>query len=166
MFIGFVSQAIEDHESMSLLCRSDRFGSAFKLARSTFDCLYRGVWLGSCATDDQIKSYIASDKFPVKMTQMAQDIDRHYSSAGSDEDFFVDFKTRVWSSLSSYEHTGMLQIARRFTGLTNDPAYTDVQVIEMSTTATTCTLTLIEKFLYVQDHHDSCLEVRALISSY
>jgi len=87
MFIGFVSQAIEDHESMSLLCRSDRFGSAFKLARSTFDCLYRGVWLGSCATDDQIKSYIASDKFPVKMTQMAQDIDRHYSSAGSDEDF-------------------------------------------------------------------------------
>ena len=61
----------------------------------------------------------------------------------------------------------MLQLGGRFTGATAQPAYTDEEVFEATTTATTCTILLLAgKFLAVQTYDADCREVEALIGTY
>jgi len=43
--IGFIDQIIEHHESMLLLLRNGRTGSAFDLASSVVEGVYRGMWI-------------------------------------------------------------------------------------------------------------------------
>jgi hypothetical protein len=162
MVVGFISQIVEHHRAMLLLCRADLFGSAFALARSIFESMYRGMWINFCATQEQIVSFDRDDKFPVNMTQMAREIDQAYRAG----DFFEDFKNRSWNALCSYTHTGLLQLGRRFTEHTTEPSYTDEEVVEISTSSTTSILLLAGKFLAVQGHDKDCIEVEQLTETY
>jgi hypothetical protein len=160
--IGTLTQIIEHHEAMLLLMRNDIIGSALALVRCIVEGVYRGLWINFCATDAQIQDFERHDRLPVNMTQMALAIDAKYHAEG----FFEDFRARSWAALCSYTHTGMLQLGRRFTGATAKPAYTDEEVFEVTTTATTCILLLAGKFLAVQKYDGDCREVEALIGTY
>jgi hypothetical protein len=142
--------------------RNDIIGSALALVRCIVEGVYRGLWINFCATDAQIQDFERHDRLPVNMTQMALAIDAKYHAEG----FFEDFRARSWAALCSYTHTGMLQLGRRFTGATAKPAYTDEEVFEVTTTATTCILLLAGKFLAVQKYDGDCREVEALIGTY
>ena len=159
---GIVDQMFEHHASVLILIRSQLIGSAFALARSIYEGLYRGMWLNRCATDDQVEGFAKDDKLPLQMRQLAEAIDKTYT-AGT---FFVDLLDRAWSALCSYTHTGVLQLGRRFTGNVIKPAYNDQEIIEVSTSATTFVLLLVGKFLAVSGYADECMEVEALISTY
>jgi hypothetical protein len=143
ILVGTIDQLIEHHASMLLLIRSDKVGSAFALSRSIVEGMYRGLWLNFCATDDEVKRFEQEDKLPVKMNQMADAIDDKYRAEG----FFEDLRKRAWPALCSYAHTGMLQLGRRFTGHALVPNYSDAQIVEITTSVTTCILTMTSKFL-------------------
>jgi hypothetical protein len=160
--MGTVSQIIEHHEAMLLAIRNDKTGSAFALVRSIVEGVYRGLWINFCAEDAQIQEFERDDHLPVNMTQMAQAIDVKYQAQG----FFEDLRARSWAALCSYTHTGMLQLGRRFTGANAQPAYTDGEILAATTSATTCILLLVGKFLAVQKHDADCREVEALIGTY
>jgi len=160
--MGTLTQIIEHHEAMLLLIRSNKIGSAFALVRSIVECVYRGLWINFCATDGQIQDFERDDRLPVNMTEMAQAIDAKYQAQG----FFEDFRARSWAALCSYTHTGMLQLGRRFTGATAQPAYADEEIITATTTATTCILLLVGKFLAVQKYDADCQEAEGLIGTY
>ena len=160
--MGTIAQVVENHESMLVLIRNDKIGSAFALVRSVVEGVYRGLWINFCATDAQIQDFEQHDRLPVNMTGMALEIDAKYQAQG----LFEHLRSNSWAALCSYAHTGILQLGRRFTGATAKPAYTDEETIQATTIATTCALLLAGKFLAVQNHGADCLEVEALVGTY
>ncbi len=160
--IGFISQMVEHHEAMLLLIRNGKIGSAFTLARSIVESMYRGMWVNYCATNAQLQEFEQNDDVPLTMTAMARAIDEQYHAEG----FFERLKNRSWSTLCSYTHTGLLQLGRRFTGHNVQPDYGDGEILEVTTTVTTCILLLVGKFLAVQDQADECREAERLIETF
>jgi hypothetical protein len=142
ILVGTIDQLIEHHASVLLLIRSDKVGSAFALSRSIVEGMYRGLWLNFCATDEEVKQFGKEDKLPT-MDRLAKGIDEKYRAEG----FFEDLRKRAWSGLCSYAHTGTLQLGRRFTGPALIPSYTDAQIVEITTSITTCILTMTSRFL-------------------
>jgi hypothetical protein len=108
MVIGFVDQVIEHHDSMLLLIRGGKVGSAFALARSVVEGMYRGLWINFVATGVEVARFARCDDIGLAMTQLAQSIDAAYRAG----DFFEDLKRRSWDTLNSYSHTGVLQLGR------------------------------------------------------
>jgi hypothetical protein len=162
MVVGFLSTMIEHHKAMLLLIRNDKVGSAFALARSIVEGMYRGMWINACATAEQIQSFDTDDKFPVNMPDMAKAIDAAYKAGN----FFEKLKDRGWAALCSYSHSGMLQLGRRFTGSKVEPNYSDGEIYEATATVTTCILLLAGKFLAYQKYAAECASVEALAYSY
>jgi hypothetical protein len=143
ILIGTIDQLIEHHASVLLLIRSAKVGSAFALSPSIVEGMYRGLWLNFCATDDEVKNFEQEDKLRLNMTEIAKAIDEKYQAEG----FFEDLRQRAWPHLCSYAHTGILQLGRRFTGDTLAPNYGDAEIVEITTSITTCILTMSSKFL-------------------
>ena len=166
LVIGFIDQMIEHHESMLLLIRSGKVGSAFALARSVFESMYRGLWINLCATDAQITDFEKNDGLPLTMAQMAKAIDTATSDPADPHQFFSDLKSRGWSGLCSYTHTGLLQLGRRFTGHNVEPAYKDGEIVEITNSTTTCVLLLVGRFLVTQNHADDAKAAESLIETY
>jgi len=110
MVIGLLATMVEHHKAMLLLIRNGRVGSAFALARSIVESMYRGMWINMCASDKQIEAFEADDKFPINMPDMAKAIDETYHAHG----FFENLRNRGCAALCSYAHSGMLQLGRRF----------------------------------------------------
>lgn len=160
--IGFMDQMVEHHEAMILLIRAGKVGSAFALARSIVESMYRGLWVNVCATDAEIQRFEKRDELPVNMTDMATAIDKSYRAG----QFFRNLKDRAWGSLCSYTHTGMLQLGRRFTGHNVRPAYSDGEISEGITSATTCVLLLVGRFLAAHNHIQERREAEGLIGTY
>lgn len=162
MTIAMVDQLIEHHGAILLLIRSGKVGSAFALARPVVEGMYRGLWINFCATDEQLQKFDDTDELPRTMKELADEIDAKYLGDG----FFADLKQRSWKALCSYAHNGMLQLARRFTGHQLKPAYSDGEIYEVTTATTTVILTLISKFLAVQEHVESSRAAEHLIESF
>jgi hypothetical protein len=160
--IGFISTLIEHHEAAFLLIVSDMIGSAFALGRPIVEGMYRGLWLNACATDDELKRFVEKDEIRTTLGQMAEALDPAHNTG----DFFQDFKKRAWNALNSYTHTGMLQLGRRFTKHEVKSSYTDGQIVEMTTTMTTCVLLLISRFLAKQGYPEDANAIDALIETY
>src|ERR1700732_1628230 len=68
--VAFIDQALEHHGAILLLLRSGFVGSAFALARSVTEILYRGVWFTVCATDEQVKRFLKDDKIDLTVPEM------------------------------------------------------------------------------------------------
>lgn len=96
------------------------------------------------------------------MPALSQAIDRAYRAGN----FLEDLKNRGWAALCSYTHTGMLQLGRRFTGHNVQPTYNEAEIFEVTTTATTCILLLVGRFLIVQGHANLGEEADRLIETY
>jgi len=160
--LGTLTQIIEHDEAVLLSIRNEKMGSAFALVRCIIEGVYRGLWINFCATDAEIQDFEQKDRMPLNVKEMAKAIDAKYQA----QDFFEDLYSRSWAALCSYTHTGMLQLGRRFSGATAKPAYTDGEIVAATTTATTCTLLLVAKFLAVQGHAADCKEAEAFIGTY
>lgn len=139
---GMIHQGIEHHEAIVLLIRSKFVGSAFALVRLIVEILVRGAWFTCCATPAQVTKFIEKDEIDLSFGQMSDAID-----ASQGIDFFHDFKTRTWSTLNSYTHTGVLQLGRRFTGDQLNPSYKDAEIIEVLRASTMCILLLVQPYL-------------------
>jgi hypothetical protein len=162
LVIGFMSQAIEHHEAMLLLILRDMTGSAFALARSIVEGMYRGLWIDRAATDAQVERFVNKDEIDVGMGKLAEAIDTAYGT----NDAFKNLKQKSWDALNSYTHNGMLQLGRRFNKGEVKTAYTDAQRIEIMTTVTTCILALIRGFLERRNFITERDEVDKLMVSY
>ncbi len=175
LVIGLIAQMIEHHEAMLLLIRNEKSGSAFALARSIFESAFRGTWFLLCATDAQLQYFDENDELPLdasnrrmNMSSMASAID---TVTGCDpknpDDFsFTDLKNRGWKALCSYSHSGMLQIGRRFQSNNVQPAYTDAEIVEVTTSSTTCVLLIAGVFLFKNNYIAESEATRALVGSW
>ena len=62
---GTIDQMNEHHEAMLLLIRNGKIGSAFALARSIVESMYRGLWINFCAPDAHVELFEQKDRFPL-----------------------------------------------------------------------------------------------------
>lgn len=160
--IGFISMVIEHQESALLLIMHDKVGSAFTLGRPIFEGTYRGLWINACATDEEIKKFNEKDKIDLEFGEIAAALDPAHNTG----DFFQDLKSRAWKALNSYTHGGMLQLGRRFTKHDVVNNYTDGDIYEMTTVATTCVVILISRFLARQGYATDAKAIDDLIETF
>jgi hypothetical protein len=160
--IGFISMLIEHQESALLLIMHDKVGSAFALGRPIVEGAYRGLWINACATDQEIKKFNEKDEIDLGFGEIAAALDPAHNTG----DFFQDFKNRAWKALNSYTHGGMHQLGRRFTKHEVLNNYTEDEIYEMTTTATTCVLILVSRFLARQGHAGDAKAIDALLETY
>jgi hypothetical protein len=162
---GIIDQMIEHHEAILILIRQEKIGSAFAMARLVVEGVYRGLWINKGATEEQVKRFEKEDKIDLRMIDLAKANDQTYQ-LGKQKDFFEDFKNRSWDALNSYTHTGMMQLGRRYTGQQLQPAYTEQQVYEITTTLTTLVLVLVSYFFAVRGLKDDCDATDKLTHTY
>jgi hypothetical protein len=160
--IGFMAQIIEHQEAVLLLIDEDLVGSALALMRPVVEAMYRGLWIDKCATDEEVKRFIEKDEIEARFTTLAKAIDEKYETHGA----FEGLKKRTWSLLNSLTHTGMHQLKRRFTAHDARPSYTEAQIIQATTTVTTCVLILISQFFASRNYRNESLEIENLLKSY
>ena len=139
---GYVDIALEHHEAILLLIKSNLLGSAFALVRPLFDTMFRALWINKAADQSQIEEASRDkDIFPA-MSQMLVEIDQSYSI----DNFFQSFKGAKWRAMCSYAHSGSLQIARRFTNGDVKPSYKDTEILEVLNATNTAVLLLTRMF--------------------
>ncbi len=167
MVLCFISQTFEHHEATLVLLAKDQIGSAFALARCVVEGVYRGLWINSGASDEQVERFATKDEIDLGMTALAQANDKTYK-LGKNGDFFQDFKKRSWDALNSYTHTGMMQLARRFSQHEFKPDYTEKQIVQITTALTTLILMLAIYFLTVrgQKFIDGAKAIEELLRAY
>lgn len=151
---GMIHQGIEHHEAILSLVRWKFVGSAFALVRSVVEILVRGAWFTCCASMEQVTRFIQKDEIDPTFGQMSDAIDQ---SQGIE--FFHDFKARTWSTLSSYTHTGILQLGRRWTGDKLSPSYKDGEIVEVVRSSTMCILLLVQPYLAKNGHAEASKKI-------
>jgi len=160
--IGFISMLIEHQESILLLVMHTHTGSASALFRPIVEGTYRALWINLPATDAEVTKFIEKDRIDIKFGEIATTLDTAYGMG----DFFEDFKVRAWKHLNSYTHGGMHQIGRRFTKGEIANNYSEEEIYEMTTSATTIVLLTISLFLKKQGQVDSGDQIQALLETY
>jgi len=118
---------IEHHFGITVLVRSEVYGSAFSLVRSIFETFVRGVWLRHCATDAEIQKY-QSDRLNLNFGQLVNAVEK---VPGFGDEVLSRLKEKSWSAMNSYTHGGALQSGRRFSGKNVDPNYDAEEVQEV-----------------------------------
>jgi Family of unknown function (DUF6988) len=128
--------ALEHHEAVERLVKSNLNGSAFSVVRMVFDTYLRSLWLNAYATEARMKQACRDKlKWP-KMEEMRDEIKQaYYGEADSPEEaarrdnFFQTLK-KMWPIMNNYTHSGSLQIARRFSDDELKPDYSEGAVAE------------------------------------
>lgn len=115
---------LEHQQACTILTENKLYGSAFALARSTFEAYIRGIWLRECATDDQVQSFLKDD-FRVKFQTMIDDIEQIEDYATG---VLAAAKKAGWSTLNSFTHTGFNQVIRRNTDDYIESNYTEKDI--------------------------------------
>jgi len=124
---GCLDISLEHQKAIVLLIANKLIGSAFSLARLLFEAYIRGLWLGRCATEQEIEKY-QQDKLRKTFETLVQEIEQ---LEGFNEDVLSKVKAANWNSLNSYTHSGYLQIVRRNKTDTIEPNYDDEEIIDM-----------------------------------
>ena len=141
LVIGAADQALEHHEAIWRLRESELNGSALAMIRLVWDAMFRALWLRAVATDEQVEQ-ASRDELSFRMDKVRDDIKRVYFGTPEDpkkaaelDMVFGEFKM-VWKRLSSYTHSGALQLARRFTFDQVKPSYADHELAHALSAAT------------------------------
>jgi hypothetical protein len=160
LLTAYMDIALEHHKSISLLVKSQLYGSAFALVRSLFDALFRALWINACATQDQIEQVANRDdyKFP-KLDDLVACIDKNYST----DNFFTSIKDASWSAMCSYTHSGLLQITRRFTGDYVKSNYGATELAEVLNATNAAIILLSRMFFMSAGHKEEASEVEKMI---
>jgi hypothetical protein len=96
--------------------------------------------------DDKVYQSIRDDSYRTNFAEVPRQIDEAFGL----EFFGKNLSTDVVSALHSYTHSGGMQIARRFTGLTFSPSFSEEEkwrLVYISLLALSMTTVLVTKSL-------------------
>ena len=129
-------QVHEHHKAIQLLLKNFLVGSAFSLARPTFETYVRGVWLLRCASQEEVKKF-TRDKIDKSPGDMIGEIE-----ALQDYDVGVlsKVKKEAWSAMCSYAHGGYRQAVRRITPDQIRADYSEDEMLEVIRSSNTIAL--------------------------
>jgi len=163
MVMGLLSTIIQHHRSILLLIKSGgTLASPCALARDIVKGLRYGLWINSCATEEQISRIEKDDEFPFSIPEVIKEIEAAYRA----DPFFEDLRNRWGAQLYRYSRSEIFHLGRwnidSGCGLHLD----DGEIREMTTIATLCVVVLAAKFLASQGHSTDCKLVETLAGDY
>lgn len=144
LLVGYWNLMIDYHMSIVLLLQQGLCGGALALVRPMVEAWLRAHLVLS--GNDEVLRQIKTDKYRTDFEDVADQIDEAFGLRF----FGRTLDERVRKSLHSYTHSGGLQIARRFDGMTVKPSYSDDEkweVVRLSTLALAMTTVLVTKKL-------------------
>jgi hypothetical protein len=168
LVVGAADQALEHHEAVWRLRKSSLNGSALAMIRLVWDTMFRALWINAVATDEQAEQ-ASNDELEWRHIPVRNDIKRVYFGTPGDSDkaseldrIFDEFK-QLWKILSSYTHSGGLQLARRFSFDEVKPSYTEHELAQALSAATEALLfgsVLLLKSLHLHEEADETVAMR------
>lgn len=134
---GYLSLAMQHHNSIIVLVENDILSSAAALARPLLEACYRGHWFALVADDSIIDQFNEGvDIFRSKPTYLlAKEIDEYLETHNEEIDKGVFHAIYQNNSpiLHGMTHGGMEQIGRQFSedGTKIKPTFSDAELIEL-----------------------------------
>jgi hypothetical protein len=145
--LAYLRLSLDHHRAIILLMKNELYGSAMALVRPVFEEMIRAHWVADekCASNAQVDQVAENDdfKFP-NMNDMTKAVDQAYSDPTSEKPptFFQQTKKDAWNAINSYTHSGLLQLARQFSGDRVEAKYPEQDLISGLNTSTASILLL------------------------
>jgi len=122
-----LDMAMEHQVAFSILVKNKLYGSAFSLARCSFEAYVRGTWLSNCANEKQTRLYL-KDKLGHTFQTYIDDIEKLEAYSGG---ILSTVKKGSWKLLNSLTHTGAHQAVRRNTDKSIEANYKPEEIQEI-----------------------------------
>lgn len=119
--------ALEHQKAIVLLIAKKLVGSAFSLVRILFEAYIRGLWIGKCATDNEIEKF-KKNKLEKTFATLIQEIEQQ---DGFQEGVLSKAKSANWKAMNSYTHSGFFQSVRRLKEETIEANYEEDEILEI-----------------------------------
>jgi hypothetical protein len=166
---AYVNIALEHHKAIWLLSESGLDGSALAMVRLVWDPYLRALWINKVATEQQIEQ-ASRDELNWLRIPVRDDIKKAYGDHSDPEqmeklDEFLQRVKEVWQAMSSYTHSGGLQIGRQFTGDEVKPKYSEGAIAEALNLATLALLLLLQMFFVSMECYEEVKEVLTLVEN-
>jgi len=163
MVMRLLSTIIQHHRSMLQLIKSvGTAGSSCALARDILKGMRYGLWINSCATDEQILQLEQADEFPFSIPAVIKEIEAAYCT----DRFFEGLKNRWGTQLYKYSRSDIFQLGRWEIDASSGLHLDDGVIREATTIATLCIVLLAGKFLAAQGYSADGGLIEALAADY
>lgn len=123
---ALLDQAQEHCRAIVSCIEKNLTGSAFALARVSFETAVRGIWILRCASTVELERY-KQEELEKKFKDLIEEVEGFYGASGQ---ALTKIKSH-WSSLCSYTHSGYLQACRRPSPGELSPSYGDDEKMEI-----------------------------------
>jgi hypothetical protein len=132
LLAGYLDISIEHFDAICLLIEKGLNGSAYVLLRTLFETMHRASWVHHCACEAQIEKISRSDKFRFpSQKDMADQIDKKCSPEDPSFKFFRLIVDTHYGFLSSFTHSGLSPLSRRFKGDDVIPNFDTKEIIAL-----------------------------------
>ena len=159
MVMGLLSTIVQHHRSMLHLIKfAGTAGSSWALARDILKGTRYGLWINSCATEEQILQIEKADEFPFSFPELIKEIEAAYCT----DHFFEGLKNRWGTQLYKLSRSEIFQLGRWEIDASSGLHLDDGEIREATTIATLCIVLLAAKFLAGQGHSADCELIETL----
>ena len=128
--VAYCYLVIEQQFAIAHLLEAGMTGSAFALARPTFEALAKGLWLYHCATDEQLERHVAGKELDqvTKLTEsiLLSDLPKVITTS------LHGIKAKYWKTLSSLTHVGHAQVRHWLNEAGVQPSYPEPALHELA----------------------------------
>jgi hypothetical protein len=107
--LSLLHLSLEHENGMCCLAEKGLYGSAIALFRPQFEAYVRGIWLYSCATEEQLLKFLKGDSAP----SLHEAIEQVEKSEGQESGPLKAMKKALGKDLNDYTHGGSLQVLAR-----------------------------------------------------
>ncbi len=131
--------SLEHEDGMCCLAEKGLYGSALALFRPQFEAYVRGIWLYSCATEEQLLKFLKGDSAPT----LHEAIEQVEKCEGQESGRLKAMKKVLGKDLNDYTHGGSFQVLARSAkdGIANNydmPHMESVLVLSSTISFSTC----------------------------
>lgn len=123
--MAYLNLALDHREALLLLVQASAFASATALQRSLLEAAITGVWIHSCATDDEVDRILRIERPPPNFDKMAQKLRASHQLG----EWFEIFRNH-YKIFNDYTHGHNRQISRWLSSGSAGPRYDVSQMIE------------------------------------
>ncbi len=151
---GCFHLALEHNDAIIVLTQNRLYGSAWVLARPLLEAYVRGAWLATCASNDEIESYLAG-KCP-RFQKLIDAIGTDQETGGA---WLYQIHKRYWSVLNEYTHGGAAQVVHRNTESAIESAYAVDELAELLSYATEVSIRVAAEFFALAGQEKLLIEL-------
>jgi hypothetical protein len=159
---GLLAAMTQYHRSALQLTKSGAVASSYALTRAIVRDMRYGLWIISCATNEQILQIEKDNEFPLSISEMTREIEAAYRA----DPFFQNLKDRWGARLNRYSLTGVVQLGRWDGDASSGLHFDDEEIRDVVTIATLCIVVLAAKFLAGQKYPADSEQIEALAGGY